>query len=170
MISKDITTNINQHRQCNTNANASNTKNKIKQMKLQHHHDELSKLQNNLSDNKRRLLELNQEQGASSGLTTLPITDEGYDLTKQLFWDLIWIRFGWALRRLPTSYECGARFDLQHAFSCKKGGFIFIRHNQIRNITARLLKEVFKDIHVEPQLQRLVKLFNHQLLLETKFV
>ena len=94
MISKDITTNINQHRQCNTNANASNTKNKIKQMKFQHHHDELSKLQNNLSHNKRRLLELNQEQGASSWLTTLPITDEGYDLTKQLFWDLIWIRFG----------------------------------------------------------------------------
>ena len=41
-------------------------KNKIKQTKLQHHQDELSKLQNNLRDNQRRLLELNQKQGASN--------------------------------------------------------------------------------------------------------
>ena len=89
MFSKDLTANIlNQHRQYNTNANASNIKNKIKQIKLQHHQDELSKLQNNLSDNQRHLLELNQKQGASSWLTTLPITDEGYNLTKQLFWDI----------------------------------------------------------------------------------
>ena len=34
------------------------------------------KLQNNLIHNQRRLLELGQEQGASSWLTTLPITEE----------------------------------------------------------------------------------------------
>ena len=73
MISKNLTTNIiNQHHQ--NNSNATNIKNKIKQMKLQHHQDELSKLQNNLSDNQRRLLEPNQEEGTSSWLTTLPIT------------------------------------------------------------------------------------------------
>ena len=57
-------------------------KNKIKQIKLQDHQDKLSKLQNNLSDNQPRLIELNQEQGGSSWLTTLLITDEGYNLTK----------------------------------------------------------------------------------------
>ena len=65
-------------------------KNKIKQIKLQDHQDKLSKLQNNLSDNQPRLIELNQEQGGSSWLTTLLITDEGYNLTKQLFSNLIW--------------------------------------------------------------------------------
>ena len=65
-------------------------KNKIKQIKLQDHQDKLSKLQNNLSDNQPRLIELNQEQGGSSWLTTLLITDEGYNLTKQLFSKLIW--------------------------------------------------------------------------------
>ena len=68
MISRDLTTDIlNQHRKYNSNANATFIKNKkIKQIKLQHHQDELSKLQNNLSDNQRLLLELNQEQEASS--------------------------------------------------------------------------------------------------------
>ena len=69
----------------NSNVNATNIKNKIKQIKLQYHQDELSKLQNNFSDNQRRLLELNQEQGTSSWLTALAITDQSYDLTKQLF-------------------------------------------------------------------------------------
>ena len=69
---------------------ATNIKNKIKQIKLQDHQDKLSKLQNNLSDNQPRLIELNQEQGGSSWLTTLLITDEGYNLTKQLFSNLLW--------------------------------------------------------------------------------
>ena len=67
MISKDLTTNIiNQHRQHKSNANATNIKNKIKQIKLQHYQNKLSKLQSNLSDNQRRLLKLNQGQGPSS--------------------------------------------------------------------------------------------------------
>ena len=86
-------------------------------------------MQNNLSNNQKRLLELIQEQGASSWLTTLPIPDEGYNLTKWLFWGLILIRYEWALQRLPINWECGASFDLQHALSCKIGGFISIRHN-----------------------------------------
>ena len=85
MFSKDLTANIiNQHRQHASNANATNIKNKIKQIKLQHHQDKLSKLQKNLRDNQRGLLALNQEQEASSWLTTIPIADEGYNLTKQI--------------------------------------------------------------------------------------
>ena len=37
----------------------------------------------------------------------------------------------------------------------KKGGFVSLRHNRIRNITSILLKEVCKDVRVEPQLQQL---------------
>ena len=70
-------------------------------MKLQHH-QELNELRLKFSDQQKRLNELNQEQAASSWLTTLPILDEGYDLTKQLFWDLIRMMFGWILTRLPT--------------------------------------------------------------------
>ena len=91
---------------------------------------------------------------ASTWLTTLPL-EEGYSLTKQLFCDLIRIRYGWELSRIPETCECSAKFNLQHALSCKKGGFISIRHNNIRNVTATLLKEVCKDVRIEPSLQPL---------------
>ena len=42
--------------------------------------------------------------------------------------------------------------EIQHAMSCKKGGFITIRHNDLRDLTANLLTEVCKDGDIEPQL------------------
>ena len=36
--------------------------------------------------------------------------------------------------------------------SCKKGGFINIRHNDLRDLTAKLLSEVCRDVEVEPTL------------------
>ena len=125
MISKDLTSRIvNQHRQHQSNENVNQIKKKVKLMKLQHHQEQLNGLRLKFSDQRKRLNELNQEQGASSWLTTLTILDEGYDLIKQLFWDLIRIRYGWILTRLPTNCECGTKFDIQHGLSCKKGGFI----------------------------------------------
>ena len=41
--------------------------------------------------------------------------------------------------------------DIQHAMSCK-GGFIAIRHNDLRDLNANLLTEVCKDVDIEPQL------------------
>ena len=39
--------------------------------------------------------------------------------------------------------------------NCKKGGFVIIKHDEIRNVNADLLKKVCNDIQVEPQLQPL---------------
>ena len=122
---------------------------------MQHHNEELQKLRSTFSDEQKRLNELNREQGASSWLTTIPLSEEGYDLTKQLFWDLIRIRYGWTHTRLPSNCERGNKFDVQHALSCEKGGFVSLRHNHIRYITSIPLKEVCKDMRVEPQLQQL---------------
>ena len=57
-------------------------------MKQHQHREELKKLQSNLNKEQKHLSHLNQEQGASSWLTTTRLT-EGYDMTKQLFWDPI---------------------------------------------------------------------------------
>ena len=40
---------------------------------------------------------------------------------------------------------------IQHAMRCNKG-FITIRHNDLRELTANLLTEVCKDVDIEPQL------------------
>ena len=66
-----------------------------------HNNEKLQKLGSTLGDEQKCLNELNREQGVSSWLTTIPLSEEGYDLTKQLFWDLIRIRYGWKLTRLP---------------------------------------------------------------------
>ena len=44
---------------------------------------------------------------------------------------------------------------LDHALSCKKDGFVTLRHNIIRNITATLLRDVCHDVRIEPHLQPL---------------
>ena len=41
-------------------------------------------------------------------------------------------------------------FTIDHALSCPRGGFIAIRHNEIRNFTAEILSECYHDVHVEP--------------------
>ena len=141
MLSKGLTTKIiNQQPQFATNHNAKTIKRKIELTKMQHHNEELQKLRFTFSDKQKRLNELNREQGASSWLTTIPLSEEGYDLTKQLFWDLIHVRYGWTLTRLPSNCECGN---------------VSLRHNHIRNNTSILLKELRKDKRVEPQLRQL---------------
>ena len=42
--------------------------------------------------------------------------------------------------------------DIQHATICEKGGFVTIRHNDLRDLTASLLTDVCKDVDTEPQL------------------
>ena len=155
ILSKDLTTNIiNQQPQFATNNDAKKNKSKTKLTKVQHHNEELQKLRSTLSDEQKRLNELNKGQGASIWFTTIPLSEESYDLAKQLLSDLILIRHGWILRGLPSSCKIGNKFDIQHhALSCKSWGFVSLRHNFIRNITSILLKEVCKNVHIEPQLR-----------------
>ena len=42
--------------------------------------------------------------------------------------------------------SCGAKYDLQHSLSSKKGGFITLRHNHLRKITANLIDLVCHDV------------------------
>ena len=112
-------------------------------------------IRNKISPGERKQNDLNLETGASSWLTTLPIKEEGYILNKQSFWDLLSIRYGWKLKRIPSSCACGNTFNLQLALQCPKEGFVTLRHNHIRSKTTSLLTEVCKDVRVEPQMQPL---------------
>ena len=115
----------------------------------------LEDLKARMNSDQKRVNEIAQESGSSNWLTVLPYEDSGYILTKQEFWDALNLRFNWPLSRLPSKCACGGNFDLSHAFSCKKGGFISSRHNLLRNMTASLLGEVCKDVCIEPELSTL---------------
>ena len=159
--SKMLTTNIhrnivNQERRYNPdNVDIRKIKTTIKNRKTLKRKELKEKVMEELNEKQLKLLEINSEPNASIWLTTLPIKDEGYLLDKQSFWDLIRIRYGWQLKRLPENCACGGKFDLMHALSCKKGGFVTLRHNEIRDVTAKLLGEVCKDVTTEPVLQQL---------------
>ena len=56
----------------------------------------------------------------------------------------------------------GARFTMNHALSCKKGGFISLRHNQIRDLTANLLNIIFHDVLIETTPQQLTRESLHE--------
>ena len=68
-----------------------------------------------MSDEQRQLNEINQQQDASTWLTTLPLKEEGYAINKNHFWDLLRLRYGRPLQGLSTTFECGARFAMDHA-------------------------------------------------------
>lgn len=120
-----------------------------------HNNIQLEKARSQMEDIKLRLNDANQETGSSNWLTSLPLSDEHYNLNKQQFWDAVRLRYGLTLSKMPENCVCGKRYDVQHALSCKKGGFVSLRHNRLRDLFASLLDEVCRDVQTEPSLQPL---------------
>ena len=57
------------------------------------------------------------------------------------------------MKNLPSFCVCGKPFDINHALNCKSGGFVAIRHNEIRDFETALLSKVCNDVEAEPTLQ-----------------
>ena len=100
-----------------------------------------------------RVLELAAEKGASSWLTCCPLRRYGVVLNKQAFRDSLHLRYGWIPSGLPSTCTCGASFTPAHTLSCPLGGYPSMRHNDLRDLTASLLKDVAHDVSTEPSLQ-----------------
>ena len=115
----------------------------------------LDDLTSRMSPAQRRTHAISRETGASNWLTTLPLEEKGFYLNKREFFDSVNLRYHWPIPRLPSMCACGSKFDLAHALSCKKGGFVTQRHNELRDLTANLLAEVCHDVRIEPILNEL---------------
>ena len=105
-----------------------------------------------MTTEEKRANEIAQLKGASSWLTSLPLAEEKFVLNKREFYDALYIRYRWNLKRLPINCSCGKKFTLDHAVSCLKGGFIHQRHDEIRNLIAKTLDDVYKEVAIEPPL------------------
>ena len=105
----------------------------------------------------QRVIEASSEKGASSWLSSLPIAEHGFALHKGAFRDALCLRYGWNPPNLPSLCTCGQHFTIKHALSCPQGGFMFVRHNELQNITAQLMEEVCFDVGIEPLLQPISK-------------
>ena len=108
--------------------------------------ESLEDIRSRMSDEEKRANSIACATGSSNWLSILPLEEKGFSVTKQELWDAINIQYNWTLTRLPANCACGTSFDVPHAFSCKKGGFVVNRHNELRDLTANLLDEVCNDV------------------------
>ena len=100
-----------------------------------------------------KLLESASEKGASSWLTALPLSEEGFALNVWDFRDALALRYGWEIKDLYKHCQCGAKNSPGHAMNCPKGGFIYLRHNTVRDVFINVFKQAgYKDVEEEPTL------------------
>ena len=126
----------------------------IKEEKRRREEEKVELVKQKLNTEQLKVYEAITEKGASNWLNALPLKEHDFYLNKQMFWDSISLRYNIPLTRLPARCVCDSNvtFSVEHALSCKKGGFINIRHNDIRDYTAEILSEICNDVAVEPLL------------------
>jgi hypothetical protein len=131
----------------NVNTDETNTrKRKITLEKIKREKETLLKVQRSMSAEQKRLLECISEKGSSSWLNALPLQKYNFHLDKQSFRDALFLRYGKRLTKLPLTCVCGTSYNVNHALSCPRGGFIIARHNDIRDLTGELLNLVCNDV------------------------
>ena len=129
-------------------------KNEVEKRKEERDKELLEKVDSKLSPDTLRQVEQARDKGASSWLNAIPYEEHGFCLNKQEFRDSIRLRYNMRLKDLPV--RCGCRneelFSIEHALSCKTGGFIAQRHDNIRNLLVGSLAKVCKNVESEPRL------------------
>ena len=55
---------------------------------------------------------------------------------------------------MPSNCPWGQKYDLNQVMNCKRGGSVVMRHNNVRDVEANLLKKIQNDVEIEPALQK----------------
>ena len=132
-----------------------NAKRVLHQQKRERNSIATQETKEQLPQHLQRAMELASEKGASTWLTALPLQDQGFNLNKGEFQDALALRYGWQIKNLPHHCICGKSFSTNHAMTCHHGALPTIRHNEIRDLTANWLSEVYHDVEKEPPLMPL---------------
>ena len=143
---------------------------KLSQTKHQNQMDRAQSVLSRSPNNLCQSLECCKEKGASSWLSVIPVAQHGFALYKTDFTDALCLRYGWSPPHLPSHCVCRKAFTISHALSCPHGAFPIIRHNDVRDLTAKLqlMSEVCHDAQVESHPQPLSgELLHHKLKLQS---
>ena len=115
----------------------------------------LGAVRERLDSDHQRLMDVASERGASVWLCALLLKEYGFDLHKGSFRDAICIRWGWQPPQISSVCICGKPFNVDHALLCPYDGFPTLWHNELQNLTASVMKEVWHNVTIEPPLQSL---------------
>jgi hypothetical protein len=117
--------------------------------------DVATDLADRLPADRSRAMHAAQERGASFLVTTLPLKKYGFALSKIEFRDQLLLRYRWPIPDLPVTCACGASFTIDHSQMCHLGGFINMRHDEVRDLLAAEMKKAYRDVETEPHLASL---------------
>ena len=89
-------------------------------------------IRNESSASVSKIIDLASEKGASCWLTSLPLQRYGFVLNKQQFHDSICLRYNYSIKLAAKVCACGEPYSVNHCLTCKKGGYVTLRHNSLR--------------------------------------
>ena len=88
-----------------------------------------------------------------SGWTTVAMDEHAFSLSRGDLRDAICLRYGWKPPHKPNHCSDGEPFTVEHALSCSRGGYVFLRHNEVRDLLTDLLSDTCNNVTAEPHLQ-----------------
>ena len=155
IITQNLTTLIENQEQNLENYDEERLMSEIKRMKTEKEEafmEQLEEIKQVVDLKLCRSIDLACEKGAGAWLSALPLQSLSYTLNKQEFRDAICLRYGWRITNTPAYCAFGSKNSVDHTLNCKRGGYVNMRHNNIRDFEATLLKEVCRDVKIEPML------------------
>ena len=129
----------------------------LRQEKEERAHETWLGIWGTLKDRRLRSFEDASRQGSSVWLTTLPLKEDHFCLSKQEFRDAINIRYGITHGLGERCPACDIPFDLSHALKCHTGGHVKRRHNEVRDELVDIAKKLNTEVQSEPDLLPITK-------------
>ena len=56
------------------------------------------------------------------------------------------------MKGIPTQCACGETNSVDDSLICKLSGYTSMRHNSVRDSEAKIMREVYRDVQIEPTL------------------
>jgi hypothetical protein len=98
----------------------------------------------NLPELTCRQVEKAANEKINAWLSLLPTRYNHQDLSAKEFRDALACRYGCSVENAPQQCDgCGAGWDLHHALTCKTGGLITTRHNEVNHVWSSLVEVAF---------------------------
>ena len=155
-ITNDLTNLILQQNQDISQLNSARVKEikkGMRQIRERQYQEELDRILNEGGNCLKKVIDAATEKGSYLWLSALPIKSLGYVLNKIEFHDAVALRYNWGIKGIPKKCSCGSTNDLDHLLTCKKGGFVIMRHNDLRDVESQLMSEAgCRNVVVEPSL------------------
>ena len=114
--------------------------------------DETSALIDSFPEPRKRCLQRKIDFQCSGWLSVIPVAGNHFDMSPNEFRDAIALRYGRIPIDLPTHCDAdGEVFSVNHALNCSKGGLVYGRHNELRDLNYSLLELAgLKQVISEP--------------------